>query len=187
MIRRDSKAESFQRQIATLREQFASEGDDEPFEDDAEPMPPEHTPAILTAAASGAYASVSARPPLSVSEPWPQPEAATNVVAAGATWNGELRLEGPLHVYGIITGQIETDGDIYVAEGAHVDALVQATNLYVGGLVTGTIECLLRLEVRPSGRVDGDVTAGTLVVHDGATLTGKLQMRREASADEPTS
>lgn len=187
MIRRESKSESFQRQIAALREQLTIESDDDPFEDDAEPMPIEHTPAILTSPAASGSASPYAPPIPTYAAPWPRPDAATSVIAAGSSSSGELHLEGPLHVYGTVTGQIDTQGDIFVAEGALVDASVRTANLYVAGVVTGTIDCSQRLEVRPSGRIDGDVTTATLVVHDGATLTGKLQMRRDDSAGEPSS
>jgi cytoskeletal protein CcmA (bactofilin family) len=39
-----------------------------------------------------------------------------------------------------------------------------------------------KFEVLPSGRVAGDINAPTLVVHEGAIMTGQLRM----SGEEPT-
>jgi cytoskeletal protein CcmA (bactofilin family) len=176
-VNRREKADSFQRQVSALREQLSGGGhsDDEPF-DDAEPMLPDDAPAILSSTPARTVGQVYAPAAPVGSTSIPRLDAATGVIAADSRWNGVLESNGSLHVYGVAEGEISAQGDVYIAEGARVEARLRASNVYVAGVVNGTIDCARRLEVLPSGQVGGDVTAPTLVVHDGALLSGSLHM-----------
>jgi cytoskeletal protein CcmA (bactofilin family) len=181
LIRKESKADSFQRQISALRQQLGGQDDDAPPFDDAEAMPAEELAAVSVPPDAAQTLSYAVRPaPLAVD--WPAVDAETGVIAAGSRWQGHVHANGPLHVYGQAEGELTAEHDIWVAAGATVDATVRATNLIVAGTVGGTIICGGRLEVRPGGQVSGDVTAPSLVVHDGATLTGTLRMQGAAAS-----
>ncbi len=114
--------------------------------------------------------------------PTPQVDAQTSVIAHDTTWKGDLQSDGTLHVHGRVEGSIRAAQDVYIAEEADVDATVTAANVVVAGLVKGTVRCANRFEVLPQGRVGGDVQAPTLVVHEGATVTGQFRM----GSGEPT-
>ena len=184
MSRRDSRSESFQRHIAALREQLgAGERSDEEIVDDAVPMTPEDMPAILTPSQRDVYAPATPVSPSAV----PRLDAATGIVAKNSVWNGTLTSDGSIHVYGTAEGELDVRGDVYVAEGAHVDARLHATNVFIAGFVTGTVNCSGRLEVLPTGEVSANVSAGAFVVHDGAVVSGTLQMRPHQSDTDPES
>jgi cytoskeletal protein CcmA (bactofilin family) len=68
-----------------------------------------------------------------------------------------------------------------VADGAEVDATLTAQTVVVAGVSRGTVRARGKFEVLPTGRVAGDIHAPTLVVHEGAIMTGQLRM----SGDEP--
>ena len=104
-------------------------------------------------------------------------DASTGVVSANSSWSGTLRSEGSIQIFGTIEGELSASDEIYVAEGATVDARIRARTIIVAGAVTGTIECLGRLEVMPSGSISGDVTSPTLIVHEGATVEGDVKMQ----------
>jgi cytoskeletal protein CcmA (bactofilin family) len=173
VFRKESRADSFQRQISALRQQLGTDQEDDEFYDDAEPMPdaPE---------ASQSDAPIAARP---TPGPMPPPnaprvtDAATGVIAADSIWSGTLRSRGSLQVFGQVEGDLEASEEIFVAEGAQVNARIAARIVVVAGLVEGTVECSGRLEVLPTGRVSGDVTAPSLVVHEGAAIEGDLRMQ----------
>lgn len=179
MMRKESKADSFQRQISALRQQLGGHEEDEPPFDDAEAMPDEAPAPPQSFSPSAPTATFTAA---GVAHEWDAPDAAVSVVAANAHWDGKLRSDGSLHVRGRVEGEISAEHDIVVTDGASVNAVVRAVNVVVAGVVEGTIECTGRLEVLPSGRVSGDVTAPSLVVHDGATLSGSLRMQSPAGA-----
>jgi cytoskeletal protein CcmA (bactofilin family) len=175
VFRKESRAESFQRQITDLRQQLSADqdADDMPF-DDAEPMPDEMAQTV--------YSPMPVTPEHYLS-PVPQPTGvATGVISADSVWDGTLRSDGSVQVFGRVQGDISATDEIYVAEGAVVDARVAAHTVVIAGSVSGTVECTGRLEVLPTGRVTGDVTSPTLVVHEGATVEGDLKMRSPKSA-----
>jgi cytoskeletal protein CcmA (bactofilin family) len=181
LIRKESKADSFQRQISALRQQLGGQDDDPPPFDDAEAMPEEDLAAVGAPPDAARTINYAVRPaPLAMD--WPAVDAETGVIAAGSRWHGQVHANGSLHIYGEAEGELTAEHDIWVATGANVDATLRATNLIVAGTVGGTIVCGGRLEVRPGGQVSGDVSAPSLVVHDGATLTGTLRMQGAAAS-----
>jgi len=202
VFRRDNKSESFQRQMSAIRQQIGT--DEEPEERPAQresrypseraanqyvPSDDEQT--------SGAYgfsnfastvAPQSAAPhqPVPVAPELPAVpavDAQTTVIAHDATWKGEISSEGTVHVHGRFEGAIRAKNDVYVADEADVDAGITAMNVVVAGLAKGTIRCDQRFEVLPSGRVSGDIVAPTLIVHEGATISGQLRMSAAEATD----
>lgn len=106
----------------------------------------------------------------------PASDAGTSTISKNSHWNGTLRSEGSIQVHGKADGELHSDTDLYVAEGAEVDASLHADSVVVAGLVRGKIEARSRLEVMPQGEVTGDVRAPKLIVHEGATISGQLKM-----------
>lgn len=103
-------------------------------------------------------------------------DTSSSIIAANSAWNGTLTSEGSLRVHGKADGELYSATDLFVAEGAEVDASLFADSVVVAGLVRGKIEARSRLEILPQGEVTGDVRAPKLVVHEGATISGQLKM-----------
>jgi len=194
VFRRDNKTDSFQRQMSALRQQIGSEDEstDRPPARDAR-YPSERAPAVGTGQAdspAGAYgfgdfaSSVAPQQtgnndmtPVAPELPSiPSVDAQTTVIANDAMWKGEIQSNGSVHVHGRLEGAIRANKDVFIAEDADVDATITANTVVVAGIVKGTIRSEARFEVLPSGRVSGDIVAPTLVVHEGATVSGQLRM-----------
>jgi cytoskeletal protein CcmA (bactofilin family) len=173
MIRKENRMDSFQRQVSALRQQLSSDADEDVI-DDAEPMP-----------ITGDVDHPSASPPVTVLDrvspdqytQWPAGDPEVGVIAVGSHWNGTMRTQGSIRVHGVAEGELVAEHSIFVAEGASVSAKISSNSIVIAGMVDGTVDCSGRLEILPTGRVSGEVAAPTLVVHDGATMTGQLTMR----------
>lgn len=195
VFRKESKVDAFQRQISALRQQLGSEDevaahDDEPrsYASEESFAPPEresYAPASYESRDVSGYSFTSqvsdyqsddVASDTSSELAIPTVDAQTSVVAHDTTWNGDLQSSGSLHVHGIVDGSLTAADDVYVAEEADVTATITATNVIVAGVVRGTIRCSSRFEVLPRGRVLADVHAPTLVVHEGAAITGQVRM-----------
>lgn len=131
----------------------------------APPPAPIPTPSPERVNQSGSYRSS-----------WQTADTNTSIIAVNAHWNGTLRSEGSLHVYGRADGEMHASQDLYVAEGAEVDAQLFADNVVVAGVVRGQIDAHSRIELLPQAQVFGDIKAPKLVVHEGARLSGNLKM-----------
>ncbi|MCC6790444.1 MAG: polymer-forming cytoskeletal protein [Thermomicrobiales bacterium] len=198
VFRRDNKTDSFQRQMSALRQQI---GSDETAEARPEPRYPSERAAAYSEPTTGAYGfgefasavaptqtGANQMTPVAPELPAiPTVDAQTTVIAHDTVWKGEIQSNGTVHVHGRLEGAVRATRDVYVAEEADVDATVTATNVVIAGLVKGTIRCEARFEVLPSGRVSGDILAPTLVIHEGATVSGQVRMGGQETVEaKPT-
>lgn len=181
IFRKENRGESFQRQISNLRHQMQSDedqGDEFSYDQDTSQYPQDQ-PKYEEPYEQAEHAPDepgSAAPMASRQTSWPARDASASVIAANAHWDGTLRSDGSLHVLGHADGELHAADDLFVAEGAEVDAQLFANNVVVAGTVRGKVEARSRLEVLPQGHVAGDVKAPKLVVHEGARLSGQLKM-----------
>ncbi|MER3421822.1 MAG: hypothetical protein C4290_15420 [Chloroflexota bacterium] len=147
-----------------------------------EPTPPA-TPSGRTANPSPVVEATI--PPFSAPPaPRPLPEelsatGAISLVAKEAMWDGKLSSTGDVRVEGRLQGEIQTDGTLYVAAQAQVQGVVRARNVILAGEIEGQLRCEERLEILPGGSARGEIDTGALVVHEGAFIESKFQMRRE--------
>lgn len=202
VFRRDNKADSFQRQMSALRQQIGGESETEgrleprypsdrggssnaPF---SEPTAGAYGFGEFASSVAPAQAGGNQMTPVAPELPAiPVVDAQTTVIAHDTMWKGEMQSNGTVHVHGRLEGAIRASRDVYVAEEADVDATITAMNVVIAGLVKGTIRCEARFEVLPSGRISGDIMAPTLVVHEGATVTGQFRMGGQETAEaKPT-
>ena len=113
------------------------------------------------------------------------PEKYSSVVSAGSDWRGTLKLEGSVRVEGHLSGEIEARDTVYVAEGAHVDAQVQAAYVVIAGTFEGQVQCSERLELMPTSRITGDMTTKALMIHEGAFIDGQIHMTNDPRSGDP--
>jgi len=147
-----------------------------------EPPPaPAPEPEPVEPARPTTYASAPSTAPATSRAP--DLEGGETVIGDGANIEGTIRSDRSVRVRGIVQGEIESGQRVVVEEAASVKARVVAEQVTVLGEVNGSIECTGRVEIAASGRVTGEVTAGTLVIQEGAFFEGHLKMasRTEAS------
>lgn len=195
IFRKESRGESFQRQVSGLRKQAQS--DEELGTDEFRYDEPHDTSQFTTTTSTEeetygpTASSVESTPTQAISgvQPayrptWQSADSTTSVISVNAHWNGTLRTEGSIHLHGKAEGELHAASDVFVAEGAEIDAHIFADNVVVAGIVRGKIEARGRLELLPQGQVSGDVKAPRLIVHEGAQLSGQLKM--ESGSTNPT-
>ena len=95
---------------------------------------------------------------------------------------GELTSTEDLVIFGRVEGTITVmDHTVTIGQGATIEAEVAAHGVVVEGHVKGNIGASEHLEIRPGGTVIGNVKTPSLVIGDGATLKGNVDM----NADRP--
>lgn len=99
-----------------------------------------------------------------------------SVIDQYSTFDGSFVAERDLRIDGTVKGTIVCHGTLFVAEGATVDARIEAENITVAGDLTGDIDCRGRLRILPSGALNGKVQTRSLVIAEGATYNGDLTM-----------
>ncbi|MEY3229926.1 MAG: hypothetical protein RL689_13 [Planctomycetota bacterium] len=104
----------------------------------------------------------------------------TTVLGSGAFFKGELTLKGPTQIFGTIEGQITSEGQVQIANGADCNARVEAATIIVDGDVDGDLIARERLQLTGKAVVKGDISAAALVVAEGATFVGHVAVGPEA-------
>ena len=95
---------------------------------------------------------------------------------------GEIVGQEDLTIGGRVEGKIRLEGRVLtLAPGSQVVGEVTAGTVIVGGQVEGKITATARLEVRAAAVVAGDLDTPVLVVADGASVSGKVEMPKRCA------
>lgn len=82
-----------------------------------------------------------------------------------------------IRIEGTFDGDIETEGDIVVVDGASVTGNVKAKNMVVSGHVNGNVDANGCLEITRTGVVVATVSVAKLVIDEGACFNGQSSMK----------
>lgn len=99
-----------------------------------------------------------------------------SIIDRHSNFDGAFIAKRDLRIEGEVRGTIECSGTLFIAQGATVNAGVEAENITVAGDFTGEVNCRGRLQVMPSGRLRGKVITKTLVINEGAFYEGEMEM-----------
>ena len=100
---------------------------------------------------------------------------------------GEITGSEDLTVDGQVDGRIDLPNHVLtVGPNATVCADIVAKSVMIFGTILGSVTANERIEVRRSGSVEGNVACASLVVQDGAILSGKVETRGERRTRKTT-
>ena len=94
----------------------------------------------------------------------------------GDSLEGKLNYTGSVNVQGRAEGELRVSGNIEVASGATVKALLEGSNVNVRGDVEGSLTARDKLTLSKGAKLSGDVTVKRLQIEDGASLNGHVRM-----------
>ena len=99
------------------------------------------------------------------------------------TITGEITCHEDITIHGKVNGQITmTQGNIVVAPTGTTEANLHGIRITVHGKVKGDIVASERLELTDTAVVTGMISAPSLVVRDGATFDGVIDMAAKKAA-----
>lgn len=104
---------------------------------------------------------------------------AGTVVAGDINFMGGLRIDG--EVKGNVRGADDNPTALVISEHACVEGEVAVSHLVINGTVMGPVRATEFLELRSKARVTGDLDYGTIEIHLGAVVEGRL-VRKETVA-----
>ncbi len=99
------------------------------------------------------------------------------LIGKETTVSGKLETKGIIRIEGNFDGEIHTNSDIFVGDGATIKANVKCANLTLGGKLKGKVEAENKFALRATGVLLGDVTAALFAVEEGAFFNGNFQMQ----------
>jgi cytoskeletal protein CcmA (bactofilin family) len=102
-------------------------------------------------------------------------------VGQSVSIKGELSGSEDMVLHGKMEGRISLPNHMLtVGTQAAVKADIAARAVVVKGIVTGNVTAAEKLEIQSNGTVLGDVISPRLVIADGGSLQGKVEMKPKA-------
>ncbi|MDR1059855.1 MAG: polymer-forming cytoskeletal protein [Clostridiales bacterium] len=89
---------------------------------------------------------------------------------------GNIYTEASLFIAGKLSGDIRSDGDVFVGSEGMINGNIFAKNVCVAGTVEGRIEAGGFLKLLGTGKLYGDITVFRLITDEGAIFEGKCSM-----------
>jgi len=96
-------------------------------------------------------------------------------LGTGDSLEGKLTYAGSINVQGRVEGELRIGGNVEVATGATVKALVDASSVTLRGDVEGPVTAREKVVLGRSAKLNGDITAKRLQIEDGASLNGHVR------------
>ena len=123
------------------------------------------------------YTPPAPRPVETASSAIPSPPVEATRLTQGITVKGELRGEMDLFIDGEVEGRIHMGKSaVTVGPNGHVSADIEAREIFVQGAVRGNLQGSDRVVLGRSCNVDGDVTAQRVVIEEGASFRGRIEV-----------
>ncbi len=96
---------------------------------------------------------------------------------------GELRSEEDLLIEGVVRGDIHAPvATLTIGTQARLEADIRAKRIHNHGTVCGAISASERIEIAASASVTGHLSADQVVIHEGASVNGHIDMNRRTIA-----
>jgi cytoskeletal protein CcmA (bactofilin family) len=104
------------------------------------------------------------------------------VIGPTITINGKLSGDEDLTVRGRVEGELTLTKVLIVEQSGIVKANVSAKNAIISGVVVGNVRATESVELTKEGRMVGDILAPRVILVDGASFRGKIEMGEVAAA-----
>ena len=103
-------------------------------------------------------------------------------IGASLLITGEITSREDITIHGRVKGQIRMqEGALLVAPTGSVDADVEGARVTIQGTLAGNVAAAERIELTPTADVSGMLTTCAILMHDGATFNGTIDIDRQTS------
>lgn len=99
-----------------------------------------------------------------------------SVIDRHSEFDGTYSTDRDLRIEGRARGKLSCQGTLHVAQGATVNAEIEAEQVVVAGVLEGTVNCRTRLQIMPSGDLKGRISTPSLIINEGARYEGQMEM-----------
>ena len=101
---------------------------------------------------------------------------ANTVIGSTIVIDGEITGDEDLVVQGTVKGRVSLRENIVVEESGVLEANIETSTITIHGTVTGDVQASERAELKSNCRVVGDIRAPRILIADGASFKGNVDM-----------
>ena len=108
------------------------------------------------------------------------------VLGPDTVFKGQLQFEKGVRLLGKFEGEITSEGQFLVADGATLNGDVKAGSIRIEGQVKGNLNAATKVQLSASARLEGDLQTARLEVAEGAVLIGRCVVGTNGQAKGDT-
>ncbi len=101
---------------------------------------------------------------------------ANTIVGESIIIDGEITGDDDLVVQGTVKGKIALKESLFVETSGTIEADIETRNVEVSGNVTGNVTAADKVELKSDCRMVGDLKAPRIIIADGASFKGNVDM-----------
>ncbi len=101
---------------------------------------------------------------------------ANTIIGSTIVIDGEISGDEDLVIQGTVKGKISLKESLFVEASGVVEADIEVQNVDIAGRVTGNIAASDKVELKSDCRVVGDIRAPRILIADGASFKGNVDM-----------
>ena len=101
---------------------------------------------------------------------------ANTVIGSSLVIDGEISGDEALVIQGTVKGRISLKESLFVEGSGVVEADIDTQTVEISGKVTGNISATDKVELKSDCRVVGDIKAPRILIADGASFKGNVDM-----------
>jgi cytoskeletal protein CcmA (bactofilin family) len=108
-----------------------------------------------------------------------------NLLSAGTTVKGEIRLTGDLRLDGTFNGVIHCKGKVVVGPTGVIEGEINCQNADFSGENKATVRVAELLTLKESAKFTGEITTNKLAIEPGAKFSGTCAMESTGARISP--
>jgi len=102
---------------------------------------------------------------------------AETIIGNNIAIEGEITGSDSLTIFGVVRGRIQVKEHVTVSTSARVEADIESASVELAGHVQGNITAIDKVEIKSGGKLVGDVKAPRILIADGASFKGNINMQ----------
>ena len=108
-----------------------------------------------------------------------------SMVGQDAVFQGDIKLDEGIIVYGTVYGNIQSKGAVRVSRTGKVHGDISASDIHVGGDVEGDVVVENRAVLGEASLLNGNLTYKSLIIEEGAQFQGQcIILGNETAIDD---
>jgi cytoskeletal protein CcmA (bactofilin family) len=123
-----------------------------------------------------ASAGLSSIPETPAASAYNAPTGIQNVIGKGTVITGDIETSGDIRIDGKLEGNLFCKARVVLGQGAVLEGNLHAAHAELAGEVSGKVEVKEMLTLKNSASIHGDINTGKLIIEAGAKFNGSCKM-----------
>jgi cytoskeletal protein CcmA (bactofilin family) len=101
------------------------------------------------------------------------------IIGEHTEFKGDINAEGNIKIDGQLTGNIKSNGEVFIGENSIIIGNITSKTLSISGKVIGEVKAVGDLKISETGNLEGDILVSSFIINKGGTFKGDCNINTE--------